>query len=312
MHKKTPFGTDPKGRNFCYKLFLVLIDFLEVLVSIHLQLTAGSLIAGNNAVLVQLQSGDGPGMVHAAFHAVAQSTSLVVTADEQQDLLGIADGADANGQSGLGNLIGIVIEETGIDDEGILGQGTDAGAGSEAGEGFVKGDVTVNAAAAQEQINAAIGSNLIFIALALSFQIFSHTIENVDIFGRNIDVVKEIVVHKVPVALIMLTRQANVFIHIKGNYVLKGHFTGLVLFNQTLINAQRRGTGGQAKNKGTIALVIVDGISNVLCSPCTHFVVIVLNNQLHIAFPHIGFMKGSWPVANMLIIHDFIMFVYHY
>ena len=75
-------------------LLLVLVDFLEVLVGIHLQLAAGSFVTGNDAIGMQLQSADGPGMIHAAFHTVAQGTGLVVTADQQQNLLGIADSAN--------------------------------------------------------------------------------------------------------------------------------------------------------------------------------------------------------------------------
>ena len=50
------------------RLLLVLIDFLEVLVGVHLQLAAGSFVAGNDAVLMQLQRGDGPGVIHTTFN----------------------------------------------------------------------------------------------------------------------------------------------------------------------------------------------------------------------------------------------------
>ena len=63
-------------------LLFVLVDFLEVLVGIHLQLAAGSLVAGNDAIGMQLQSADGPCMIYATLYAMTQGTSLVLTIDE--------------------------------------------------------------------------------------------------------------------------------------------------------------------------------------------------------------------------------------
>ena len=164
---------------------LVLVDFLEVLVGVNLQLAAGSLVASNDAIGMQLQSRDGPGMVNTALHAVTERSCLVVTADQQKNLLGIADSANTNGQSGLGNLVGVIVEETGVDDQSILGQSTDAGTGDQGGEGLIESNVAVNAGAAQEQVDTAVGSDLILVTLALGFQILGHAIENVHIFGRS-------------------------------------------------------------------------------------------------------------------------------
>jgi len=158
------------------KLLLVLVDFLEVLVGVNLQLAAGSLVAGDDSVRMHLERGDGPGMVYAALYAVAKGAGLVVAADEKENLLGIADGAYANGQRGLRNLVGIVVEEAGVDNEGVLGQGANAGAGNEGGEGLVEGDMAVNAGAAQEQIDSAVGSDLVFVSLALGFEVFRHAV----------------------------------------------------------------------------------------------------------------------------------------
>ena len=268
--------------DYAEELLLVLVDFLEVLVGIHLQLTAGSFVTGNDAVLVQLESADSPGVVNAAFYAVAQCASLVVTADEQQNLHGIADSADTDGQSGLGNFVGIVIKETGVDDQGILSQGTDAGAGGEGGKGLVESNVAVYTAAAHEQVDTAVGSDLVFVALALCFQIFSHTVQNVDILSRNVDVVEEIVVHEVPVALVMLSGQTNILVHIEGHNILEGDLTGLVHLDEALVNAQRGGTGGQTQNEGAVFCVVVDGIGDVVGSPLAHGVVIVFDDQFHI------------------------------
>jgi hypothetical protein len=141
--------------------------------------------------------------------------------------------------------------------------------------------VAVNTGAAQEQVDAAVGSDLILVALALSFQILSHAVENVDVLCGDVDMVEEIIVHEVPVALVMLTGQTNILVHVESNNILEGHFTSLVLLDQALIDTQRGGASGQAQNKWTVCLVIIDSIGNVISCPCTHLIVVVFNNEFH-------------------------------
>ena len=105
-----------------YGLFFVLVDFLEVLVGINLQLAASSFVTSDNAVLMKLKRAYGPSVVNTALNAVTKSASLIVTADKKQYLLRIANGAYANGKRGLGNLVYVVAEETGVNDKGILSQ----------------------------------------------------------------------------------------------------------------------------------------------------------------------------------------------
>ena len=66
-------------------LFFVLVDLFEVLVGVYLQFAAG-----DDAVRVQLQCADSPGMIHAALHAMPQSAGFGMTVNDQQNLLGIA------------------------------------------------------------------------------------------------------------------------------------------------------------------------------------------------------------------------------
>ncbi len=93
--------------------------------------------------------------------------------------------------------------------------------------------------------------------------------------------IEEVVVHEVPIALVMLAGKAYVLVHVEGDDVLKGNFSGLVLLDQALVNTQRGGTGGQTQDEGTVSLVIVDGIGDMLSGPCAHFVVVVSDNQFH-------------------------------
>lgn len=51
--------------------------------------------------------------------------------------------------------------------------------------------------------------------------------------------VKEITVHKAMIAFRMLFRQANVFIHVKGDDVLEANLACFMHFNQRLVGGQR-------------------------------------------------------------------------
>ena len=118
-----------------------------------------------------------------------------MAADQQKNQLGVADSAHTNGQSGLGYLVGVATKKAGVDDQSVLSQGADAGTGYQGGDGLIESDVAVHAGTAQEQIDAAVGSDLVLIALALCFQILSHAVEDVDILSGDVDVVEEVKVY---------------------------------------------------------------------------------------------------------------------
>jgi hypothetical protein len=130
---------------------------------------------------MKLESADGPCVIDTAFYAVAKCTCLVVAADKKENLLRIADSTNADRKSGLGNLIGISVKKTCVSNKGVLSKSADTCAGYERRERLVESNVTVNTAAAHEQVNSAIGCNLFFITAALAFGIVSHTVEDVDV-----------------------------------------------------------------------------------------------------------------------------------
>jgi len=276
-------------KTICTELLLVLVDFLEVLVGVNLKLTASSLVTSNDTVLVKLKCADGPSVVNAALDAVTESTSLAVTVDEEKYLLRGTNGSNTNRKSGLGNLVGIVVEEAGVYDKSVLGKSADTGSGVKGGEGLVESDVTVNAAAAEEEVDSAVGSDLVLISLALSLEVLSHTVKNVDILSGNVYVVEEIGVHEVPVALVMLTGKTNVLVHVEGNNVLEGNLACLVHFDKILVNAERGGTGRKSENERTVFLVVVDSVSDVLSSPLAHCFVVVFDDKFHSFYLFLGF-----------------------
>ena len=96
--------------------------------------------------------------------------------------------------------------------------------------------------------------------------------------------IEEIVVHKVPVALVMLVRQTDILVHVECNDILEGDLAGLVLTDQFSIHTQRGGAGRQTKNKRTILLVTIDLRHDVIGCPLAHLFVVFLNYNSHITF----------------------------
>ena len=80
-----------------------------------------------------LQTADSPHMVYWLFNAMTKCTGFIMAIHHNHHLLGIQDSSNTDGQSGLGDQIDIIVEETTIGNYGICGQCLLAGATLEAG-----------------------------------------------------------------------------------------------------------------------------------------------------------------------------------
>ncbi|MNE72750.1 hypothetical protein D3C80_1687170 [compost metagenome] len=83
--------------------------------------------------------------------------------------------------------------------------------------------MAVVAHATHEQVNFAIRLNFCFVLAAFFVDVWRITIQQIDVFAWNINVVKEVFVHEGMIALRVFLRQTNIFIHIEGNNVLKAN-----------------------------------------------------------------------------------------
>ncbi len=79
----------------------------------------------------------------------------------------------------------------------------------------------------------------------------------------------------------MLFRKAEVLVHVEGDNVGKGDFTGFVHADQFFVDTDRRRTGRKAQDEGSVFFVVVDLIGNVMRGPEAHLLVIVLDNYSH-------------------------------
>ena len=71
-------------------------------------------VADDNGMGMLLQATDGPYVVDRLFYTVTKGAGFVVAIHHNHHLLGVHDCANTNGQSGLGNQVDIIIEETTI------------------------------------------------------------------------------------------------------------------------------------------------------------------------------------------------------
>ena len=106
--------------------------------------------------------------------------------------------------------------------------------------------MTVGTDTADKEMDATDGFDFFFVALTLCLQVGCITVEDMDVFFGAINVVEEVVKHKVVVALRMAFRQTYVFVHIESDHVLKAYPSFLICFYQVAIHANRSGAGGQS------------------------------------------------------------------
>jgi len=122
------------------------------------------------------------------------------------DLFLFCDLRNTDGQGQVGDLGDIVIEETSVGNDGVVGQGLDTGTGVQGRTGLVEGNVTIGTDTAQEELDAANRGDLLLIALALEIQISCVSVKDVDVLGEDINVLEEVAPHERVVRLGVVSR----------------------------------------------------------------------------------------------------------
>lgn len=113
----------------CYKEWLLLVrserlssllKTLEVLDSLDTKLQSGILITHNHSILVHLERGDGPHVVHSLLDTLRESKRLVASINDDNHFTGVQNGADTDSQRSLRDLVDIIVEETTVRHDGIV------------------------------------------------------------------------------------------------------------------------------------------------------------------------------------------------
>ena len=97
--------------------------------------------------------------------------------------------------------------------------------------------MSVGTYAAQEEVDAAVGGNLFFVATTFGHGVFGVAVENIDVLGEDVDLVEKVGPHEGVVALLVVARYAAVFVHIEGDNIAERHFAFLVEADEGAVHA---------------------------------------------------------------------------
>ena len=138
-------------------------------------------------------------------------------------------------------------EKARVRDDRVLRERLDSRARAERRKRLVEGQMSVRSDAAHEQIDASCLLDPRLVVRALFLQIGRVAVENVHVFGLDVDVAEKVVPHERVVAFGMVFRNADVFVHVERNDVGERDLSGLAHFDQLAIGPQRSGARGQTQ-----------------------------------------------------------------
>ena len=178
-----------------------------------LEQRGGLFVQQDDGVLVQLQNARGAPGAEGAVDHVAHGLGLVCAKGAQHDLAGLHDAADAKGK-GLSGHILLFFKDTAVGFDGALGQVDHLGAVAELVRRLVEADVAVLPQAQQLQVDAARPLD----GPVLIARLFFHILGDAGGHARilHVDVVKQLLVHKVAVAAGMIGLEAHILIQVEA------------------------------------------------------------------------------------------------
>ena len=143
--------------------------------------------------------------------------------------------------------------------------------------------MAVFADTAQEEVDAACGDDLTLVLLALLLQIGGVAVEDVDVRGRHVDMVEEMLAHEGVIAFRVIFGDAHVFVHVERNDVAERHLARLIKAHQFLVGLHGRRAGGQSQYERTVGpgRLLLDPRDDVTGRPQAGFRVVLFDNQSH-------------------------------
>ena len=160
-------------------------------------------------------------MVNALLNTPLQSQRLALTQDDGHDLSRLQHSLDTNCKGHLRHLLYIPAKEPRVGKDSIVSQSLNTGSTRETGPRLVEGDVAVLADAGEEEVDAASGFDGVLVADAFGLEVRGVTVEDVDVGRVDVDVGEEVLPHEGVVGLGVVTRNADVFIHVEGDDVFE-------------------------------------------------------------------------------------------
>ena len=161
---------------------------------------------------MELQAGQSPHVVDTCLNAALESEGLPGTKDDDDDLAGLENGLDTDGQGHARDLAQVVVEEARVREDGVIGKRLDTSARRQAGARLVECDVPVLTDTAEEEVDATHSLDLGLVLDALGFQIWRVAVQNVHIVGVDVHVREEVLPHEAVVALRVVPGDPDVLI----------------------------------------------------------------------------------------------------
>ena len=196
---------------------------------------------------MKLQDGAGYLRCDRAAERAVDGLGFVLTAHRHQHPACLHDTADAHG-NGLPRHLIRTFKKARVGLNGALGQLHHMGFLDKSGARLVKPDVSVPPQAQKLEVRAAQRAEHAVVPTALLFRILRHAIGHIGVLLSDIDVVEEVFLHEITIALGMGRGEPSVFIQVYRDDVPKAQIALPVPFGQLMVDSHRSGPGGQPQH----------------------------------------------------------------
>ena len=162
----------------------------------------------------------------------------------------------------MGGNVVEALEEAGVHLAGVLGELDHVGEAFQRSTRLVEADVAVAANAEQLHVDATrFGNGLVVAGQRIGGGV--DAAGDVHALRVEIDVVEQVVVHEVAVALIMRGLETDILVEVERGHVLEADLASLVQFDELGIEVERRGAGSKTQHGVRLRVqhFLVDGSS---------------------------------------------------
>ena len=226
---------------------------------------------------MELQNGRGNLGSHGAEEGIAHDLRLVFATHHNEHLLGGHDGANAHGVCLARHFVG-GIKQAAVRVNGGFREVNAVGFLREFRRRLVEADVAVVAQAQKLQVNAASEQNGSLVGIACGLSVGVGAIGHMRVLGAHVDLAEQVLLHEVVVALLVIGRQAAIFVQIERCNAREVDTLGFVALGDFGVEALRRGAGGQAQHA---ARLFLDQVDNHVGGGFAHFLIVFGHENLH-------------------------------
>ena len=141
----------------------------------------------------------------------------------------------------------------------------------------------IRADASEEKVYTSCLLDRSFVGSTFGFEVWSITVEDVDVLPLDVDMIEEVLPHEGMVALGVIFGDADILVHVERDDMLEGHTPGLIGCHQSSIHAHRRRTRRQTEDERLLSsrLGRLDLADDVVRCPLRDTRVVGLDDKTH-------------------------------